>query len=330
MRVPQVFISSRERELEPEREFAATVIEAMGMAAIRFEANLVPQSATSREIYLDGVNTSALFVLIIWQQDSDAVINEYKAARRRGKPIMCLKKDVRLDYGESRSPRLQEFIQDVESDGYAAAPFRTLKQLHEQLRQGLVLSLAPHDSRGFHATGKEELFTAGTELIEGARKRVVLVAKTPITLLGTRPYDESQEPARHEQQQLEAFDRLIDEAAKGHKVFRCVATKQNMQKALAEHGVKLRDRAKRRVINCFDKVLLPQSNFELRWMDGQLPSSISYLIADDDFLVWLSDGTPDSVWFNAKKERMAMALDRISLAGSTRLSPEEIHHFFEW
>lgn len=330
MSLHRVFISSREQELEPEREMAEMTVEAMGIPAIRFEIDLVPQPTAPRTAYLDGVDSADLFVLILWQQSSPAIVQEYTRAQRRGKHILCLQKNLRTDYGESVSPELRKLMDDIARDGHSSARFRTLKELQEKLRQGIVLALGRMDAGRFHATKKEDLFVAGTELIEAASERVVLMAKTPIPLVGTRPYDDSRSPIGYERQQFEAFDRLIEEAVGGTgRHFRCVATKPNMKKEIADGGPPLRNRAKDRLGLCHAKSQAPGSRFQLLWVEQHLPSAMSFLVADDSFLIWLSDGSGESVWMQARNERMAMALDTISKLDSKPTPLEDLTRFLE-
>ncbi|NES82597.1 MAG: CHAT domain-containing protein [Moorea sp. SIO2B7] len=75
----------------------------------------------------------------------------------------------------------------------------------------------------FQQVSSEELFERGTELIKTAKKRVALVAKTPIPLVGTRPYGEQFDSYPYELAQLEAIESIIFKAISGKIVFRCVA-----------------------------------------------------------------------------------------------------------
>ncbi len=327
-----VFVSSREQELEPEREIAAETIRALGLRAVLFEEHLTPQPSEPHDVAMKAVSHADLFVLILWQQYSQAVVDEYKAARLHGKPILCLRKRLRAEYHESLSAEMSDFIAMVERSEHSTKQFRTLQEFKEYLRQGIVLALSSAATVLFQATGKKELFNAGTEIVERARRRVVLVAKTPIVLVGTRPYD--QEPLEHERRQLEAFNALIVEAAGGGgRSFRCVATMQRMQNELAGEGPSLRalrNRVKHRIGDWYDKTLASTSRLHpLRWITAHLPLAMSYLVADDRFLIWLSDGSNESVWIQARNERMARALDAISVDGSTDQSLDEVHHLLK-
>src|SRR5579863_2839699 len=60
-------------------------------------------------------------------------------------------------------------------------------------------------SSPFQASGKRSLFLKGTELVRLAKHRVALVAKTPIILMGPRPYDGSSPPISYEQEQYSMY-----------------------------------------------------------------------------------------------------------------------------
>src|SRR5262249_48086499 len=62
----------------------------------------------------------------------------------------------------------------------------------------------------FQALGKPSLFRKGTELVRSARRRLALVAKTPIILMGPRPYDGSYDPISYEVDQYEAYWNVIN------------------------------------------------------------------------------------------------------------------------
>src|SRR5262245_35251435 len=119
-----VFISSRELEMEPEREIAAEVVDNISMMPIRHEISLVPQPVAPYEAYLAGVDRCDLFVLMLWKTRSAAVVEEYTRARRRGKPILCLVKSIKSENGETRDSDLAAFIQQVAADGWSMSSFR--------------------------------------------------------------------------------------------------------------------------------------------------------------------------------------------------------------
>lgn len=329
MKPLRIFISSREQELEPERETAETLIESLGMLPVRFERTSVPQPTAPHEAYLKEVESSDALVLMLWQKHSPAVVAEYNCAHRRGKPVLCLLKDLKSAYEESRSPELEGFIRLVNRDGHSSSHFRALRDLQEQLRRGINFALRPESTGQFHASSKEELFHVGTELLERASKRVILMAKTPIPLVGTRPYHGMSEPSSYEQAQQDAFTSLIHDASSegGQKWFRCIASIPSMRADLLKEGPLFRERLKQR-LGDFHERMRPSSRCELRWITGEHPSAMSYLVVDQQILVWFSDGSGESLWMKTRNERMAAALDRIS-AQATRLDLSEIHQRLE-
>jgi hypothetical protein len=59
---------------------------------------------------------------------------------------------------------------------------------------------------------------------------------------------------------------------------------------------------------------LPGSRLSLRWYDGDSP--MTYLVCDDDFMIWLKSPSGNSVWITARDEEIARALfERAEVTG---------------
>ena len=66
----------------------------------------------------------------------------------------------------------------------------------------------------FQSSGKQSLFEKGTELIKNAQYRVALVAKTPIPIVGTRPYGEPNHSISYEKIQYREYFKGISKNPK--------------------------------------------------------------------------------------------------------------------
>lgn len=313
---PRVFISSRERELEPEREIAARAVRALGMDPWRLEVDGAPQfNVNANDAFLQGVEQADLVVLLLWKEFSEPVRKEFDRARTEGKEVLCLIKEIRKDWNEKRQKKLAEFIRVVRNSGCTTTNFRSLSDLRKRLIQGLAICFQKKLQSPFQAAGKEKLFRTGTKLIEESKKRVILVARTPIPIVGTRPYDGSRQAFAFEEDQLRLFEKLIEEAECGNKrSFRCVSSLHAMSSTLLEHEdtcPNLRTQVRERVHKFYAKSSTKGSKFELRWIRKGDHRPLTFLVADDNFLIWLNDGEQD-VWITWPSERISRALDVLS------------------
>jgi hypothetical protein len=170
----------------------------------------------------------------------------------------------------------------------------------------------------FQASGKRSLFLKGTELVARATKRVALVAKTPIVLAGCRPYDNSLTPFKYEADQMETYANLIEKSANGTGPrFVCVAALAALQSEIAANRDTLLPARVRQNCEMFtQKAEQPGSQVHLRWYDGSAP--MTFLVSDDDFMIWFKDASGESVWITANDEVVARALfSRAEALGST-------------
>lgn len=159
----------------------------------------------------------------------------------------------------------------------------------------------------FQALGKRTLFLQGTELLQHAETRVALVANTPVPIVGTRPYGEPRVIAGYEQDQFNTFWSVIDKAStSGKPEIRCVACVQGLRDELMiTNKVEFRDTV---AINLrrFDGYV--RKGDSCRLYVRFIRSPLSYLVTDNDFIIWFKDGTGESVWITANNEAVADAL----------------------
>jgi hypothetical protein len=162
----------------------------------------------------------------------------------------------------------------------------------------------------FQASGKPSLFRRGTQLVGSAKTRLVLAAKTPIILIGTRPYDGSQPPRVYEQQQYDAYWKAIGDSSTGRGLrFICIASWPCMVDELRKDVSSTL--AGRVGVNY--KRLLSQSSQHasesravFAWHDN--PEPMTFMVSDDDFMIWFKDDSGDNVWITANNEVVASAL----------------------
>jgi hypothetical protein len=147
-------------------------------------------------------------------------------------------------------------------------------------------------------------------LVRRAQGRVALVAKTPIILMGPRPYDDASPPIYYETEQFTTYLDLIQRSSNGQAPdFLCVASRKSILEDLRTYG---RTSLPRRMRESYIEIhsrsadVLPGSRVRLRWHEGGAP--MTFLVSDDDFMIWFKDGSGESVWITAHDEVIARAL----------------------
>jgi hypothetical protein len=165
-------------------------------------------------------------------------------------------------------------------------------------------------SSPFQASGKRSLFLKGTELVRRAHIRVALVAKTPIILMGPRPYDGANRPISYEAEQYATYMALIEGCSGGNPPdFLCVASRPCVLEDLRTYrqtALPGRMRESYRNIHSRSAEVMPGSRIRFRWHHGAAP--MTFLVCDDDFMIWFKDGSGESVWITAHDEVIARAL----------------------
>jgi nucleoside phosphorylase len=175
----------------------------------------------------------------------------------------------------------------------------------------------------FRSVSSKELFDIGTYLIERSNERVMLVAKTPIPLAGTRPYGEKFSNYEYESKQLEVISKTMIRAANGELTFRCIASKESLKKDIdttinKKAFLKNIDENIRKFYHCIQMV---KSDCHLGWHSDVSP--MTYLIVDSYVLVWIKDGG-DKYCMLIEDRGTANALWNLGTQKSKSKSCEEI------
>jgi hypothetical protein len=107
-----VFISSKMQELKPEREALCGFLKTLNYGDITLHAWVFGEDApassrTIREIYLQALQNSALYVGILWNEFGEWTVDELKKATEWGIERHLYIKDVD---SHSRSPQLSQVL----------------------------------------------------------------------------------------------------------------------------------------------------------------------------------------------------------------------------
>lgn len=146
----KIFVSSVIEGLEKERNIAEKAIRDLILDPDQFE--IFPASTGApREICLEKVKESDIFILILKDKVSDIVLEEFQTAEENEKEILIfLKKDP-------NNRNLKEFLKGIEKD-YTYKRFSTLGEFEVCLKKSIQYLLA-HTFKLFKDIDIEEKYT---------------------------------------------------------------------------------------------------------------------------------------------------------------------------
>jgi hypothetical protein len=191
----RVFISSSLTELESEREIAKKTISQLNLEPRMFE-NLPAMNKPLENAYIDEIKKSHIFVLILWKDLTVAVEKEYNVAVKYGLPTLILVKIP--TFRETRTPRLDSLINVAAQPAIAGSGlpfpfrknFRKLAELEQVLKEGIMTLVSDRFTEPvLTTTNIDTICEINQNMVQNAGKRLLLVTKTPMLLLGPKPYD---------------------------------------------------------------------------------------------------------------------------------------------
>jgi hypothetical protein len=153
----------------------------------------------------------------------------------------------------------------------------------------------------------ESLFLVGTGLINNAREVVVLKAKTPIPIMGPRPYHTSDRKFPYEVEQYNRYWSLIEKAAAGDIRVTIIASLPAIADEINKVGSKqYRAFVASQILKIHKLTKNSISKLNLYWYEGRSPST--YLVSDHQSLLWWKASNQDSVWIIDRSPQLSFAL----------------------
>src|SRR5688572_17126582 len=134
-----IFISSKMHELAPERKVLQTLISSLDSGMVKLHTWIFEQDAPAsnipiREVYLNALKNSALYIGLFWNEYGAWTIDEFDHATEWGIDRHIYVKDVD---SQRRDDKLTEFL-DRQSDvisGITPKWFTTSEDLCEQVKK---------------------------------------------------------------------------------------------------------------------------------------------------------------------------------------------------
>jgi ATP-dependent DNA helicase RecG len=167
----RVFISSVQKELEPERSAISGMITSDPFflehcEAILFDKEPITGKKASKP-YLDSLDTCQIYILLINREygtphgDLSATHHEYRHAQQRKLPTLVF---VKSNDDQAREQRTRDFFDEIKKDGYTYKRFVDRLDLRVEVRAALMKLLK--DDFNISPTINEE--KSGNETLEAA------------------------------------------------------------------------------------------------------------------------------------------------------------------
>ncbi len=319
----QIFISSSERELEHEREIASEVISSMNLHPILFE--LYPAlSSSPNDAFLEEVQSSDIFVLLLWKSLSDAVKLEYYKAIEKHKPILIFVKN--LEFDEKRSDELLEFMEQFSQENVKQSikisswrSFRTLKSLKESLKDSVSYEISKFYKEPMHTLSREEMYDLGTHIMRHAQKRLFIFQRTPTLFLGlkNRYKSNSYSTESYSIYEKRFQDTLTEWIEKKHGcediefvyIFDSELTRQEIKEFFSDNkGQNNIEEIKKRIEKY--KKLEEETNYRFTFTSLDTPISGPLIIGDNRYAIWIL-GSDDAISFSQEDEKISSILVRM-------------------
>ncbi len=136
-----IFISSKMQELAAEREMLSELIPTLSQGVLQvhpwiFEEDAPAADKTIREVYLDALKQSGLYIGLFWKEYGEWTIDEFDRATEWNIPRHIYVKDVD---GKKRDPKLEKFLNDNQqvTSGTTHKWFKTLDELRDAVKASI-------------------------------------------------------------------------------------------------------------------------------------------------------------------------------------------------
>lgn len=175
----------------------------------------------------------------------------------------------------------------------------------------------------FQMTTKRELFKAGSALISTKQTTVTLAAKTPVPIMGPRPYNNAASPFDYETEQHDLYWAIAEKAAAGRSKFTLIASAPS----IVEDMKKCKDsefhaRIKENLTRMYELASRAGSQLRLYWHEGLSPPA--FLVADAATLMWWKGGNDDSIWIMHESPMLASALSTSTTLSYNKLTLDSV------
>jgi len=216
-------------------------------------------------------------------------------------------KDRRSVIVRSGNSKIPSDLAGFTYDAYSTQKRKTAESNLRKWAKGLKARVSDPASITLFAKQKKDLFLQGTQIIAKAGKRVKLFAKTPVPIVGPRPYDSGQAGQyAYEKEQFEAYWRLINNAASGGIYCAIGCSIPCLAEEIRNNSAEFKVLVLERIRQLYLLSAQVGSNLNIFWSLDRSPAT--FVVGDDDSLLWFKGHNSDNVWIHGQSTDMADAL----------------------
>lgn len=171
----KVFVSSRMQELADERQVLAQLLPQLSDDSFQvetwvFEDDALASAQSIRQVYLDALDESALYLGIFWNGYGEYTVDEFHRATQQGIPRLVFVKDVDA---EQRDPRLGDFLERASDVRFGITPrwYRSVDEFAEQVRRA-VRTWLQNQALAYHSSTNALRITLADDVPDLPRKLI--------------------------------------------------------------------------------------------------------------------------------------------------------------
>jgi len=170
---------------------------------------------------------------------------------------------------------------------------------------------------------RKELFLSGEQVVRSATSEIVLCARTPVPFVGTRPYDDSDDPSDHEKTQLDAYESAIMSLySNDRKRITIIGCIDSLSEDIKAFGNDFQIRVRTRLNDLYSHAAKLNGRLSLRWSTE--PNLTTFVTGDADVIVWFKNIDAENVWFHCSNPDFAKALKQHARRASQALALNDL------
>lgn len=214
------------------------------------------------------------------------------------------KRAVFIKVGSSKVP---SDLQGITYDAYNSTKKRSAEKELKRWARGVTKIKREMNTTRLFAQHKKQLFEHGTDIISVAKNRVRLFAKTPVPIVGPRPYEvEDSSQYSYERDQFAAYWKIIERAAAGELSFALGASLTCFAEELKGRSLDFKESIKEKIRLLYEMKARPGSKISLHWTEDRNPTT--FVVGDLESILWFKGHNSDNVWFRDGSAEVADAL----------------------
>lgn len=233
-----------------------------------------------------------------------------------------LKRIIFCRIGKSKVASDLEGISYIYIDPYNPTRPKTKEEIKSYAKRIKRLNSSPAPEI-FKMTPKKELFNIGTEMISRSTVGITLAAKTPVPLVGPRPYENRSSAFQYEVDQYNKYWNIAEKSAQNKIKFTLIASLPAIREIYSSvSDPKFKSDVKDNLCKFYEFSEKSDGYLKIFWNDGLSPPA--FLVADSESLLWWKAGNGDSIWCAHASKSLAEALSSSVSAPNKQMQLREV------